>query len=330
MPNGPRLVLLLLTVLLFGALLTGQSKSGSSSDDSAAPATSPAPTISAAPPTPAAPAAPPAEAATAVAPATEAAPPASPPPAAAPAVPKGLTLEDVMKLSKAGLGDQLIIERLRKNGHPFDLSPDEMLQLKTAGVSDKVMEVMLDPARADAAFASHSTDISLPDEIGVYSRRQGEKTWNDVLPEIVNWKSGGKAKNIFTYGAVKTDLNGHLAGASSKNSVTTATEFMVVVPDGVAISEYQLLRLRAHGSDREFRGYTGGVLHSSGGAQRDVVSFEGKKVAPRHYVVQLSEGLKMGEYGILPPRSAGSSMVAGSNGEMYSFPEKIYTFKVIE
>src|ERR1017187_5091802 len=61
-----------------------------------------------------------------------------------------LSIADVVKLSKAGLSDDVIIQKVKKNGQAFDLSPDQMIELKSAGVSDKVVAVMLDPAKSDA------------------------------------------------------------------------------------------------------------------------------------------------------------------------------------
>lgn len=249
-------------------------------------------------------------------------------PAVAPVVPKALSVDDVIKLSKAGLSDDTIIEKIRKSGQAFDLSPDQMIQLKSAGVSDKVMQAMINPtapapAAATASTAGAAKPSDLPDEIGVYMRRQGTTEWVEVQPEVVNWKTGGVAKSIFSQGIVKGDMNGHLEGKSSSTSATTTTEFMIVAPEGTAITEYELLKLRENGDNREFRTVTGGVFHSSGGATRDLVKFDGKKVAPRHYLVQLSENLKPGEYGILPPGAVASTNAAGSTG-------KIYSFKVLE
>jgi hypothetical protein len=253
----------------------------------------------------------------------------APAPAVAPVVPKTLSVDDVIKLSKAGLSDDTIIEKIRKSGQAFDLSPDQMIQLKGAGVSDKVMQAMINPTApppavaATTGIASAAKPSDLPDEIGVYMRRQGTTGWVEVQPEVVNWKTGGVAKSIFSQGIVKGDMNGHLEGKSSSTSATTTTEFMIVAADGVAITEYQLLKLRENSDNREFRTMTGGVFHSSGGATRDLVKFDGKKVAPHHYVVQLSENLKPGEYGILPPGAVSSTNAAGSTG-------KIYSFKVLE
>ena len=122
-------------------------------------------------------------------------------------------------------------------------------------------------------------------EIGVYYKKAG--AWADVEPEVVNWKTGGVLKSIGSAGIVKGDVNGHLNGQHSPNSVKTPLEFLIYVPEGVAITEYQLLRLRDQKEAREFRTVTGGVLHVSGGATRDLLPFESKKIAPRTYVVVL-------------------------------------------
>jgi hypothetical protein len=63
---------------------------------------------------------------------------------------------------------------------------------------------------------------------------------------------------------------------------------------------------------------TGGVVHSSGGAKRDEVQFEGKKIAPRMYEIVIANGMKNGDYGFLPPGALSSSNMA-SSGKRYSF-----------
>jgi hypothetical protein len=249
------------------------------------------------------------------------------PPAAAAAPAKGLTVEDVIKLSQAGLSDNVIIGKIKKNGQAFDLSPDQLLQLKTARVNDKVIEVMMDPSKADAALtpapatvtSAASADPSIPNEVGVYARKQGEKTWNEVPPEVVNWKTGGVMKSIATYGVVKGDVNGHIEGKSSQTAASTTTEFLIVASEGVSLNEYQLLHLHQNGNNREFRTVTGGVFHASGGATRDVMKFDGKKTSPRHYFVMLPAEVKKGEYAFMPPGAVASTNAAGSTGKVYSF-----------
>jgi hypothetical protein len=99
--------------------------------------------------------------------------------------------------------------------------------------------------------------------------------------------------------------------------VASPVEVLIYAPEGVAITEYQLLRLRDNKGSREFRTVTGGVMHVSGGATRDLVPFEGKKLVNRTYKIVLPN-LGAGEYGFLPP-GAVTSASSASLGKMYSF-----------
>lgn len=56
---------------------------------------------------------------------------------------KTLTVDDVIKLSKAGLSDDVIIAQINKRPQPFDLNADQLLQLKAANVSDRVIAAMV-------------------------------------------------------------------------------------------------------------------------------------------------------------------------------------------
>ncbi len=51
-----------------------------------------------------------------------------------------LTVDDVVKMSKAGLSDDVVMAEVRKNGRAFDLSPDQLISLKTNKVSDRVIQ----------------------------------------------------------------------------------------------------------------------------------------------------------------------------------------------
>lgn len=155
------------------------------------------------------------------------------------------------------------------------------------------------------------------DEVGVYYKDKSG-AWTALMPEIVNFKTGGAMKKFMTNGIVKGDVNGHVNGRESKTKTTFPVQLAVYVPEGTAITEYQLLRLRESGDGREFRSVTGGVVHSSGGATRDVVDFTPTKLAPRVYALTLDAAVGKGEYGLLPPGAVGSSNMA-SGGKIYSF-----------
>ena len=61
-----------------------------------------------------------------------------------------LTVDDIITLSKAGISDDVIIRELKKEHKPFDLTADQIIRLKTASVSERVMKIMIDPSAPDA------------------------------------------------------------------------------------------------------------------------------------------------------------------------------------
>jgi hypothetical protein len=53
------------------------------------------------------------------------------------------TREEIVKLAKAGIGDEVIMAFLRQNPLPDKLTSDDIIELKKAGVSDRVLNAML-------------------------------------------------------------------------------------------------------------------------------------------------------------------------------------------
>ena len=61
--------------------------------------------------------------------------------------PSPLTVEEVVQLNKEGFSEEVIITKIRKNGKAFDLSTDELVELRKIGVSDNVIKFLLDPSQ---------------------------------------------------------------------------------------------------------------------------------------------------------------------------------------
>jgi hypothetical protein len=246
-----------------------------------------------------------------------------------------LNNDAIVKMTKGGLGESVILSMVQSQNGKYTLTADELVKLKTQGVSDKVIAAMVAKGSAPSAVpaagggatngsstsGSAGADSDLPQnaDIGAYYKKAGQ--WEEMLPEVVNWKTGGVIKHVATAGVVKGDVNGHVDGAHSRNSVASPLEVVIYAPEGVAITEYQLLHLHENGASREFRTVTGGVLHESGGATRDVIPFEGKRVAKGTYRVILPK-MGAGEYGFLPPGASGSHSSASIG--------KLFTFRLVE
>jgi hypothetical protein len=260
-----------------------------------------------------------------------------------------LNNDSIIQLLKAGIAEDLIISKIRESQHALDLSVQGMVALKEGGVSDRLMRFLMDPtkmpeakpalpakpaAEAERPPATPAAPAApkelpkaaevptaavaepgLPTEIGVYIK--SGKTWVQIQPEVVVWQTGGMFKRFATAGIVQGDVNGRIKGIHSDNIVKTPLEFIIVAPEGVDISEYQLIHLRELRDAREFRTVTGGIFSSSGGATRDAIPFEGTKVVSRSFSVKLTD-LEAGEYGFLPTSAAAASSSANV-GKMYTF-----------
>lgn len=230
--------------------------------------------------------------------------------------------DTILKMSKAGLDDTVIIQTIQTQPGHYDTSPDDLISLKKAGVSEQVIAAM--QARS-AGLAFHANEKINPaplsagvDEIGVYYRDKKTGEWIPLKTERVEFKSGGWAKSAFTHDIVKQDMNGFLDGTQSPLSLPTGVHILIYAPAGTQAEEYDLIRFREKSKGREFRVKTGGVFHSETGSQRDEIEFAPHKIAPQMYEFTIPVDIQKGEYGVLPP---GSSNVPGiSNaGKMFTF-----------
>jgi hypothetical protein len=222
---------------------------------------------------------------------------------------------DVIALAAAGLSDDIVIAKIYAAPLTnFDTSLDGLKSLKSANVSDAVIRVMIDPHAAAATLTP--VPPGLPTEVGVYYKKLG--VYTEIEPEVAKFRMG-MLKMMTTGGLLKTNVNGRVDGALSATSAVASLEFVIVLPDGVGLAEFQLLHLIKKSNYREFSTTTGGLLQSSNGVSRDAIKFDGIKIAPRTYAVTLPTGLQAGEYGFLPPRGTLESNSVESTGRIYAF-----------
>jgi hypothetical protein len=247
--------------------------------------------------------------------------PLPPPPSAAQT---GLTNQTVIKMTKAGLEDSIILQTIRSRPTLFATGPDDLIALKDAGVSQPVIAAMV---ASSSGLATHTpepvkmTPVSPNvDDIGVYYKA-GESDWQNMPSERVNYRAGGALKSVFTNNIIKKDMNGHVSGAFASLQLKPGDQVLLFAPQGVEATEYVLLRFRQHADDREFRTETGNVFHSETGADRDSVAFTATKVATHMFQFTIPETLKPGEYGVLPPGAANQRGMAVA-GKIYTFAIK--------
>ncbi len=240
--------------------------------------------------------------------------------------PHALTNETIVKLSKAGLDDTVIVQAVQTQPGAYDTAPDDLISLKNAGVSQKVIAAM--QARSAGLITRPGTNAVDPaplaagvDEIGVY---YGDKDgqWVPLKTERVQFKDSGWLKNAASDGLIKRDMNGHLDGPKSPLSLPTGVRILIYTPAGTQAEEYDFLRFDEHSGSRDFRVKTGGLFHSQTGSQRNDLEFHPVKVAKDMYTFTVPPDIEKGEYGVLPPGSSNVPGIANAG--------KIFTFSIRE
>ena len=127
----------------------------------------------------------------------------------------------------------MVISKIQKSKYAFDLLVNGMVSLKQAGVSDRLMNFLMDPTKPPepklatnssppppikeeskaAVHPAATSELSLPTEIGTYAKKDDKWVRCSSL-SLVTWKTGCVLKNIATVGIVKGDVNGLIQWSS--------------------------------------------------------------------------------------------------------------------
>jgi hypothetical protein len=265
----------------------------------------------------------------------------------------------IIKLHNAGFSDETILQIIATQPGHYSAAVGDVIALKQAGIPEKIIRALVakaapqpvapvatptpglpvspsstpapapavatSPAAESAAPAPTATPQATATPLGhrvlteIFYMKDDQ--WITMQAEPVSWKAGGLLKSVASAGAVKRDINGSVEGASSKNVVKLPGQFVLYIPGGVDIREYQLLHLHSRGGVREFRAAITDDFHVSGG--RDLVPFEtNAKPVTRHGFLITLKDLTPGEYGWVPPEAALSAH------DPTVPPGKIFTFVV--
>lgn len=234
---------------------------------------------------------------------------------------KPLTFDDLIQMKKANFDDQMVVNAVAADGVSIDTSAHGLIALKSAGISDKVINAVLAAAtpKTPAPNAAEEQDKLVTDEIGVYVIVKDSLR---ALPaEIVNLKTAGMIGAVVTYGLKKAKIQATVNGSKSSTQVTTPVTLVLRCPDGTAPTEYQLVPLDAKKDSREFTEAKAGLTGESAGVNKEAIPMKFDRIGRNTYKATLSD-LRNGEYGILAP-----GVLASANGASSG---KLYTFGVIE
>jgi hypothetical protein len=241
---------------------------------------------------------------------------------------QALNNDSIIRMVKAQLSDDVIVTTINASPGTYDTSPDGLIALKQAGVSDKVIAAIVaksSPAPSDSAAPStpdaSAHSAALPpavENIGAYYKDSGSN-WQPLPSEVVVFQSGGLVKHVASAGLMKEDLNGLVGGMRSRLVVNTPVTFILHVPQGRTANDYELVRLHIVGNNRQFQSVAGGLIHESSGSIRDEIDFTSTQVGPSAYQIVLSNELGEGEFGFLEPQDSAAPKTAATTGKIFTF-----------
>ena len=272
--------------------------------------------------------------------------------------PQSLTNEAVIQLVKAEVTEDTIVKFIRLHMPGFDLSASGIVSLKRAGVSDKIIQAMLDrAAEAESGRTPTSTRTvpdrdptaggkspdsgseptsstvansdaaprplqGLPKENGIYYEKDGRFTELFGKP-VVRTQTAGFAKTILTAGMSKVRSRSEIPGEHAQLQIGERQPvFYVLVPEGQSPEALTLVELDREDGRRRFQiGSAGGITgRSDSGYDLDKVrQVRIERVGGRAFRIMPDEELKPGEYGFVGAVTHTTVGVASAGVMIYDF-----------
>ncbi|HYR91338.1 MAG TPA: hypothetical protein VE422_45195 [Terriglobia bacterium] len=256
--------------------------------------------------------------------------------AQAPASGPPFSVEDVVKLWKTNVPEELIITMIKKNAKAFNLSTEEVLELRSVGISANVVKFLLDPsqpyvppspsaapvpAAAGAPseppkpprnFAPDARAAQVPADPGLYRFSDGVFVKTDIKLLLGEQQGAGVGKVLMKKGKAI----GYLLGPTAKTRINEPTPvFYLRPPEGKGIEEVVLVAFDQKKTRREIE--IGQTLDKQELKAEAMRPFDPAEVGPRLFRITVTDKLTKGEYLLLLLGSA--EPPKGSYGKGYDF-----------
>lgn len=184
----------------------------------------------------------------------------------------------VVELTKLGLDDDIIIAKIRGQKCQFQMDDTDLVDLKKAGVSPKVVAAMLD-----------ATSLSSP--IVMVNKQEVP------LHTLGQAKVGGRLGHRVTLGVKSVKEKAYLEGQHSSVNVTSTPTIEIDLPKGGTIDDCVLVELDGKGDRRELEVESrGGIVGGKNGIRAEAIHKTSVNDLGGNKFQLLTDTLKQGEY----------------------------------
>jgi hypothetical protein len=251
-----------------------------------------------------------------------------------------LTNKTILDFKDAGFGAEIIKSKIANSPCKFDLSPDKMIALKKAGITDDVISAML--SKGNTASSGKPNQNSSPQGSsgakvtpGIYYSQSGKDN-PTVQLDPTSFSQSKTGPNFFPGFGEKTKTTSIISGSSANFQINekkpvfwfyfgaspyTGGNFSTAwVGSATNPEEFILIKFNIKRNNREVETGSYGTYSgfSSGVPDKNKVSFRPEKLADGQYKIHFDQPLEAGEYGF---------MYTGAGGKTTAF-QKVFDFGI--
>ncbi len=265
-----------------------------------------------------------------------------------------LTNDTVRTLAGAGLGDDAIIAKIRNSASAFDMSTDNLVQLKKDGITNPVIAAMIEASSksrisSNAAGTSDSPDPAAPHASGIYLLADWQtpakmirmdatisnqtKTSDFLGYALTAGLASVKIKTVLPNSSARVKASGmrpvfyfYFDQANSLSNSGNTGFWSAGASPVTSPNEFSLVKFDVRKANREaivakmsVAGAKSGVMDSAR------ISYSYTDIAPGVFKVTPDQDLKPGEYGFIYSSSSGGGIGLYAAGATSS---KIFDFTI--
>lgn len=259
-----------------------------------------------------------------------------------------LTNDEIISLAGAGLNKTIIVNKIRSSKTNFDLSTNALIKLKKAGVSDEIVNAMLDAKNGKQTTTANDlgnssnmsggdpNDPMAPHGFGLYlyEEKNGVRRMTQMAPNVSaqNRTGGGLTAAVTPFGLGKRKTKANLPGTSAALQLQDASPvfyFYLDVKSGglntmsgipSTPNEFALVRFNVRDDNREVTIAKSNAYSSKGGLSDEyVVQYAAQDLGNGIFKVTPKTSLTNGEYGFYLLNSGNSNANAAIGSKFFDF-----------
>lgn len=248
----------------------------------------------------------------------------------APAFAETLNNDSVLALISAGLGDDVVIAKIKSSASSYDLSTDTIINLKQRGVSGPVLAAMITASAvaAQPTMSLDSPDPMVPHPSGVYLAGADKMTRIESTTTRQARTSGMLGAALtggLTGMRIKAGVNGPTANVQTSENRPVFYFYFDQAAQGLGASggavtspqEFSLIRFESKKDKREaVIGSVGFAGTKAGLRDKDQHDFDVSQINPGVYKIVPTLPLSAGEYGFI---SGGVGSGANATFRVFDF-----------